>query len=79
MALFLMLGFSASVGCTSRVEVAPSPVMNTVSDGAVFQRCGAICLRPSDCTTSYTDDDYCPPGYLCATTFHCLTDGGAGD
>jgi hypothetical protein len=41
------------------------------SDGAVFQECSSICLRPGDCAIAYPDGSICPPGFLCALRFMC--------
>ncbi len=40
-------------------------------DGAVFQECDSVCVRPGDCARAFNDNGTCPPGFLCATRFSC--------
>jgi hypothetical protein len=45
--------------------------LGTPADGFVYVRCPGICVRPSDCVLAYPDDDFCPPGFVCKSTFPC--------
>jgi hypothetical protein len=66
--LLLLIGLAScgsSVGSDAGVE------LGTPADGIVFVPCTAICIRPSDCAQAYSDDGYCPPGFLCSRMFSC--------
>ncbi|MCU1279772.1 MAG: hypothetical protein JWM53_3318 [bacterium] len=70
-ALVLALLLSAGGGaCTVRTS-APIPPHQQNFDGAVFQECTSVCVRPGDCAQAFNDDGICPPGFLCALRFSC--------
>ena len=73
-ALALALLGGAGVGaCSSRTGtqvVPPQPMF----DGAVYQECDSVCIRPGDCAQAFNDDGICPPGFLCALRFTCNSD-----
>ena len=73
MRLWLLL--VALAGCTSAKPVADGAVDGGMTDGLVYERCSAVCVRPSDCALAYPDDEFCPPGYRCSTFYPC-GDGG---
>jgi hypothetical protein len=63
----------AAGACTSKTGsnvVPPQPQF----DGAVYQECDSVCIRPGDCAQTFNDDGICPPGFLCALRFTCTPD-----
>jgi hypothetical protein len=73
-ALAVTLVMSAGAGaCSSRTGSQTVPPQQ-VFDGAVFQECTSVCIRPTDCAQAFNDDGICPPGFLCATRFSCNHD-----
>lgn len=72
-ALAVALVLSAGGACTSKsgTNVVPPQQM---FDGAVYQECTSVCVRPTDCAKTFNDDGICPPGFLCATRFSCNPD-----
>lgn len=67
---------ATATGCRSRSfpgnGAGPAPDL----DLAVYQECESVCFRPSDCEIAYTDDGFCPAGFLCALRYSCDADGG---
>jgi len=73
LALALALLCGAAGACSSKTgqqTVPPQPMF----DGAVYQECDSVCIRPSDCAQTFNDDGICPPGFLCALRFTCNPD-----
>ncbi len=70
MALALLGGAGACTSHTGQQVVPPQPMF----DGAVYQECDSLCLRPGDCAQAFNDDGICPPGFLCALRFSCSSD-----
>ncbi len=69
-ALTAALLAGAGGACSSKPGtnvVPPQPKF----DGAVYQECDSVCIRPGDCAQTFNDDGICPPGFLCATRFTC--------
>ena len=73
---WLLLGIL--VGCSSHSGGSLS-IGQRDNDGGAYQECDTVCLRPGDCQSAYNDDGICPPGYLCAYHFTCVSDGGTAD
>ncbi|MCA1662782.1 MAG: hypothetical protein LC659_00645 [Myxococcales bacterium] len=69
----MALVVSAGGACTSRSGTNVVPPQQAV-DGAVYQECTSVCIRPTDCAQAFNDDGICPPGFLCATRFSCNHD-----
>jgi hypothetical protein len=69
----LALVLSAAGACTSRTGTNSVPPPQ-VFDGAVYQECTSVCIRPTDCAKTFNDDGICPPGFLCALRFSCNPD-----
>jgi hypothetical protein len=69
---------AALTGCSTHQGSSLS-VGQQNNDSGAYEECSTICLRPGDCQISYNDDGICPPGFLCALRFTCVSDGGAGD
>ena len=70
--LALALLASAGAGaCSTHTATQTVPPPQQSVDGAVYQECTSLCLRPSDCAQAFNDDGICPPGFLCATRFSC--------
>jgi hypothetical protein len=76
----LLVAALLAAGCpSSSSSSSSSPADGAApqgSDGAAYNECRTICLRPGDCAVAYSSDDRCPPGFLCARTFSCVADGG---
>jgi hypothetical protein len=73
---WLLLGILA--GCSNHTGSSLS-VGQHDNDSSAYEECSTICLRPGDCLIAYNDDGICPPGFLCAFHFTCVSDGGTGD
>ena len=76
LAVVILLGVGGGAilggaGCSR--SVAPEADLGVAgsNDGAVYQECSSICLRPRDCAIAYPDGNICPPGFLCALRFMC--------
>ena len=64
------------VGCPDG-DGTSAPTSTPRDAGSIaFQPCRTFCLRPDDCAVGYPSDELCPPGFLCAEGFACVTDGG---
>jgi hypothetical protein len=72
-AFALALVVSAGAACTSKAGTNVVPPQQ-MFDGAVFQECTSVCIRPTDCAQAFNDDGICPPGFLCATRISCNHD-----
>ena len=72
-ALALALALLGAGACTSKTGQQVVPPQQPF-DGAVYQECDSLCLRPGDCAQAFNDDGICPPGFLCALRFSCNSD-----
>ena len=69
LALALLAGGAGACSSSTGSQQVPPP--QGPFDGAVFQECDSVCIRPTDCAQAFNDDGICPPGFLCATRFSC--------
>ena len=72
-ALALALALLGAGACTSKTGQQVVPPQQQF-DGAVYQECDSLCIRPGDCAQAFNDDGICPPGFLCALRFSCNSD-----
>ncbi len=75
--LFLLSSVLLTAACTSSGGPANISPQRDI-DASAYQECDTLCVRPSDCQTAFNDDGTCPPGYLCAFRYTCVSDGSAG-
>jgi hypothetical protein len=66
--------------CAPR-DVADMGSGDAMAPGPPFlESCTSLCVRFSDCSLAYPDDDLCPPGFACSLKHPgCSVDGGARD